>query len=78
MNYYIPCSSEEIIALRDRPVNEKTIACAIAGVIAIARSQGQSLEQLTAEVLKDDYILDRVQRRWLSNYITRAWKSLPY
>ncbi|MGK7874650.1 MAG: hypothetical protein AB4426_15500 [Xenococcaceae cyanobacterium] len=77
MNYPIPASPEEIIALHQRPVDEEMIAAAIAGVVQIARSQGQSLDELTAEVLEEDPILDQVQRRWLSNIVTQAWKSLP-
>jgi hypothetical protein len=77
MNNAIPVNPEEIMALRRRPVDEETIAVAIAGLVKMARSQGQSLEDLTAEVLEDDPILDRVQRRWLSKIVTQAWKSLP-
>lgn len=77
MNYSIPASPEEFIALRQRPVDEEMIAVAIAGLVKMARSQGQSLEDLTAEVLQDDPILDRVQRRWLSGVVTKAWESLP-
>lgn len=77
MDYLIPTSYEEIIALGDRPINEETIAAAIAGVVKIARSQGQSLEELTAEVLADDHLLDLVQRRWLKDLITQAWKTIP-
>jgi hypothetical protein len=77
MNYTIPLSSEEIIALGDVRVSEETVATAIAGVIQIARNQGQSLDELTAEVLAEDPILDQVQRRWLSKIVTQAWKSLP-
>jgi hypothetical protein len=77
MNYSIPSSPEEIIALRNKPVDEEMIAAAIAGVVQIARSQGQSLDDLTAEVLQEDYILDRSQRRWLSNIVTQAWETLP-
>ena len=32
---------------------KELIATAIAGVVKIARSQGQSLDELTAEVLQD-------------------------
>ncbi len=77
MNYPIPASPEEIMALRQKPIDEELIAAAIAGVIKIARSQGQSLDELTAEVLSEDPLLDQVQRRWLSNIVTQAWKSLP-
>jgi hypothetical protein len=53
------------------------IAVAIAGLVKMARSQGQSLQDLTAEVLEDDPILDRVQRRWLSQIVSQAWETLP-
>ena len=50
---------------------------AIAGVVRLARRQGQSLDELTAEVMADDPMLDVVQRGWLSKMIAQAWKSLP-
>ncbi len=77
MNYPIPVNSQEIVALRHKPVNEELIVTAIAGVVQIARSKGQSLEDLTAEVLADDSLLDRESRRWLSEIVTHAWKTLP-
>jgi hypothetical protein len=77
MNYPIPANSQEIVALRQKPVDEELVAAAIAGVIQIARSQGQSLDDLTAEVLEEDTLLDQEQRRWLSEIVTQAWKTLP-
>ncbi|HAC66043.1 MAG TPA: hypothetical protein DCF68_21550 [Cyanothece sp. UBA12306] len=77
MHYPIPVSTEEIFALRDRPVDEEMIAVAIAGVVKLARSQGQSLDELTTEVLEDDSLLDQVQRLWLSNLIEQVWQVLP-
>ena len=77
MNYPIPANPQEIVALRQKPVDEELVAAAIAGVIQIARSQGQSLDDLTAEVLAEDSLLDQAQRRWLSDIVTQAWKSLP-
>lgn len=77
MNYPIPASPQEIVALGERRVNEELIATAIAGVVQIARSKGQSLEDLTAEVLADDSILDRDRRRWLSDVVAQAWRTLP-
>jgi hypothetical protein len=76
MNYSIPITPEDIIAFRDRPVDEELIAAAIAGVVQIARSQGQSLDDITAEVLQEDPLLDAIQRRWLSKLVAQAWKSL--
>lgn len=76
MHYPIPVSPQEIIALQQQPVNEELVATAIAGVIKIVRDQGQSLEQLTAQVLADDSLLDYQQRRWLSDVVTQAWEDL--
>lgn len=76
MNYPIPASSQEIAALRQRPVNEELIIAAIAGVINIARSEGQSLEDLKTQVLADDSLLDHSTRRWLSRLVTQAWETL--
>ncbi len=77
MNYTIPLSSEDIIALRNTPVSEETVASAIAGVIHLARKNGQTLEELIAEILAEDPILDHVQRHWLSKIISQAWESFP-
>jgi hypothetical protein len=75
MNYPIPDSPQDIVALQQRPVDEELVASAIAGVIKIVRSQGQSLEELTAQVLADDQMLDKQQRRWLSKLLAQAWES---
>lgn len=77
MNYPIPASPQEIVALRQQPVDEELIATAIAGVVCVTRSQGRSLEELTAEVLADDSLLDLERRHWLSDIVAQAWKSLP-
>ncbi|PPS39203.1 hypothetical protein [Chroococcidiopsis sp. TS-821] len=77
MHYPIPASPEEIAELRQKPVDEELVAAAIAGVIKIVRAQGQSLEQLTAQVLADDSLLDIQQRRWLSDVVAQAWESFP-
>jgi hypothetical protein len=75
MHYPIPASSQEILALRQKPVTEELVAAAIAGVIKVVSAQGQSLEQLTAQVLADDSLLDLEQRRWLSDLVAQAWES---
>ncbi|ADI65972.1 hypothetical protein [Trichormus azollae] len=77
MNYPIPDSPQEIFALRQQPVDEELVAAVIAGVVKLVRAQGQSLEELTAEVLEDDLVLDRQQRRWLSKLVAQAWESFP-
>lgn len=75
MHYPIPASPQEIVALRQKPVDEELVATAIAGVIKVVRAQGQSLEHLTAQVLADDSLLDLQQRRWLSDVVAQAWES---
>lgn len=75
MNYPIPDSPQDIVALQQRHVDEELVASAIAGVIKIVRAQGQSLEELTAQVLADDQMLDKQQRRWLSKLVAQAWDS---
>jgi hypothetical protein len=75
MNYPIPDSPQDIVALQQRPVDEELVASAIAGVIKIVRAQGQSLEEVTAQVLADDHMLDKQQRRWLSKLVAQAWDS---
>ncbi len=77
MNYPIPANTEEILALRDRPIDEEIIATALAGVIKIARHQGQSLEEVKAQVLNDDRVLDKLQRQKLSNLVAQAWEKIP-
>ncbi|NJL09226.1 MAG: hypothetical protein HC908_00335 [Calothrix sp. SM1_7_51] len=76
MNYPIPGNTQDIIALRQNPVDEELVAAAIAGVIQIVSSQGQSLEELTAQLLADDSLLDKQQRRWLSQVVAQAWETL--
>ncbi|MBS9391986.1 MAG: hypothetical protein HEQ29_02045 [Dolichospermum sp. LBC05a] len=75
MNYPIPDSPQEISALRKQPVDEELVAAVIAGVIRVVRAQGQSLDQLTTQVLADDKMLDRQQRRWLSQLVAQAWEN---
>lgn len=77
MNYPIPINPQEIVELRQKPVNEELIAAAIAGVVKIARSKGQSLDDLTAEVLADDSLLDWDARRRLNEIVVQAWNTLP-
>ena len=77
MNYPIPDSPQEISALRKQPVDEELVAAVIAGVVRVVHAQGQSLDQLTTQVLADDQMLDRQQRRWLSQLVTQAWESFP-
>lgn len=77
MDNPIPTSPQEIADLRQYPIDEELVAAAIAGVIRVTRSQGKSLEELTAEVLRDDAVLEREARLWLSNLVTQAWNDIP-
>ena len=77
MNYPIPANPQEIAAFRQKPVNEELIVTAIAEVVHLARAKGQSLEDLLAEILADDSVLEPPQRRWLSEIVAQAWRGLP-
>lgn len=77
MDYPIPASTEEILALGKNSVNEEVVATAIAGVVNIARQKGQSLEDLIASVLQDDRLLDLERRKWLCELVTQAWMMIP-
>jgi hypothetical protein len=76
MNYPMPAHTPEG-GLRQKFVDEELITAAIVGVVDVARSNGQSLEDLTAEILMDDALLDSRQRQWLSEIIMTAWETLP-
>lgn len=77
MNYPIPDSVQEIEALKQKPIDDALVAAVIAGVISIARSQGQSLEEVMAQVMADDRLLDPNVRRLLSEIVAQAWQTLP-
>ena len=78
MDYFIPDSTEEILALKNKSLDEEIIATAIAGVVQIARREGQSLEELTKDILQDHRVLDLDRRKWLSEMIIQAWEILPF
>jgi hypothetical protein len=77
MDYPIPTTLEEIAALQQEQVDAELIVAAIAGVVHMARAQGQTLEDLTAEVLMDDPLLEHGDRRWLSQMVSQAWLAIP-
>ena len=77
MNYPIPADPQEVVALRQKSVTSELIATAIAGVVNIARSKGQTLDDLISEVLKEDALLDGQQRHWLSEIVVDVWQQLP-
>ncbi len=75
MHYPIPGNLAEMSELDTQPVNAELVAAAIAGVVKMARSQGQTLEMLQAEVLAEDLFLDSPTRQWLSELVGQAWDS---
>jgi hypothetical protein len=76
MRYSIPQNLEQISALRNRPVDNELVAAAIAGVIRMAREQGKSLDDLTAEVLTDHQLLEPQTRLLLNDILIQAWQEL--
>ena len=76
MNYQIPATHQEIVALRNSPLNEELVAAAIAGVIQISRAEGKSLDDVVAELSLDDSLLDAYQRQWLTQIVAQAWQKL--
>ncbi|AFY61510.1 hypothetical protein RIF25_08105 [Thermosynechococcaceae cyanobacterium BACA0444] len=75
MHYPIPGNLAEMTELDRQPVNAELVAAAIAGVVKMARDQGQTLEMLQLEVLAEDYLLDATTRRWLSELVGQAWET---
>lgn len=76
MNYPIPETLQDIIELGQQPVSAEAVAAAIAGVVAMARDRGQTLDELVREVLTDDSLLDDTQRIWLQGVVIQAWQTL--
>lgn len=75
MHYPIPGNLAEMTELDQQPVSAELVAAAIAGVVRMAQDQGQTLEMLQAEVLKEDCLLDSPTRQWLSELVGQAWVS---
>jgi hypothetical protein len=77
MNYPIPVTAQDLIALRQEPITEELVATAIVGVIHQARAKNQTLEELVAEVLADDTLMNHKQRLWLSELVVHVWTTMP-
>jgi hypothetical protein len=58
-----------------QPSTEEQLATAIAGLVNAARAEGQSLEDLMAQVLAEDPELDKFTRRWLGEIVAEAWQD---
>lgn len=77
MNLSIPATRQELLALRQsQAVSAEVVASAIAGVIQLARAEGRSLAEVTAELLEDDPFLPHSDRVWLSELVASAWQQL--
>ncbi|MBE9078448.1 hypothetical protein IQ241_14275 [Romeria aff. gracilis LEGE 07310] len=57
-------------------VSEDHIADAILSVIQTARAKGQSLDELTAELLEEDALLESDVRYLLSEIVAQAWSQM--
>jgi len=60
----------------NRSVSDDHIVSAIVSVIQSARSQGRSLEEVTAELQADDALLDHNLRQLLSDIVAQAWEQI--
>nr|AAN46186.1 unknown protein [Synechococcus elongatus PCC 7942 = FACHB-805] len=76
MAYPIPTNREELLTLCRQPADSEILATAIVGIIQWARTQGQSLADLQAEILTEDQLLEPEQRQWLSELLLKTWQQL--
>ena len=77
MQLAIPQSPQDFAALRKHPVNAELLTVAIAGVVRHAQREGQTVEQVLAEILMEDGLLEAQQRQLLGEIISEAWNALP-
>jgi hypothetical protein len=73
MQYQMPVTLEDVVALRGYPVSEELLVAAIAGVVELFQAQGKTLEQLKDHLMQPDQWLDDQQRLWLANLAADAW-----
>lgn len=77
MNYPIQSNREESTTRDKMLIDADIMAAAIAGVIHNARKKGQTLDDLKAEVLADDSLLQPDERFLLSDIVAEAWEKWP-
>jgi hypothetical protein len=89
MNYPIPPPREAMAddlrsviglapAMAELPsVDEHILVESLKVVILSARANGQTLADVTAEVLADDQLLSANQRQLLSEVVAKAWEQIP-
>jgi hypothetical protein len=76
MRYQIPTTDREAIELCALRPDEDLIATAIAGVIQLSRKDGKTLDDLTAELLMEDTLLEPAQRNLLTQIVEQAWQRM--
>lgn len=59
-----------------KSIDEALIAGAIAGVVRAAQRNGQTIEELQAEMLADHQMLAWEERCLLNDIVTEAWKRM--
>lgn len=67
---------QDVSSASSQSVSEDHIANAILSVIQTARAKGQTLEDLTAELLEEDALLESDVRYLLSEIVAQAWHQL--
>lgn len=60
----------------NQPVSDTHIMTAIVHVIENARSNGQTLDEVIAELMVDDALLDHESRHLLGDIVSQAWAAL--
>jgi hypothetical protein len=63
--------------LEQAPLSDSLLLSALTVVVLTARDKGQTLAELQAEVLAEDLLLDRHQRLFLSDIVSKAWERMP-
>jgi hypothetical protein len=77
MNYPISANAKSVASRAPKiKIDPTMIARALAAAIESARLRGQSLEELKAEVMADDALLDAADRRWLRDIVAKAWDRI--
>jgi hypothetical protein len=77
MNYPISANAKSVASRAVKiNIDAAMVGRALAAAIESARSRGQSLDDLKAEVMADDALLDATDRRWLRDIVAKAWDQI--
>jgi hypothetical protein len=77
MNYPLIPSIVPDVTVGAQPVHENELIDAIQIVVLSARANGQTLEEVTAEILADDQYLEPKHRQLLNEIVIKAWEQVP-